>query len=414
MTTVTSASGLDPNWDGLRDTRRPGSRATRITTITATARYPKAHDLSEQKLIKCPCCCQAIPAEEAEGSQWRKHLANDVSPYTCILEDCPTPYSLFATHNEWKDHVMNDHPSQWHCPCCKSDIPVFRSLSGVITHIMSKHPDAISDGLEDLLSNAEMKVMGITKCPLCDSEGPQDSPELVEHVLQHVHDFSLRSLPWPADPTFGPSRPAATFDRDNAGRIYKNDAGSGFCFSIAEWAESVAPKKGDSGEISVMDSEGNELLLDMANYFDNVTGDGWPPLQLRDLDRNPPNVSEAEPTPITQSKIDYFSRTSYFKDESSDSWSSSQSRQPSEQVQGAGGEKEWACTLCRSQSGQGDDNYFQHLEDSHRKDLKAAKERDSYEFENWKVLMLHEARSNVIRDIKYAIRGEKGQTWKFT
>ena len=78
---------------------------------------------------------------------------------------------------------------------------MFKSLSGITSHMMSKHLDVISDGLEDLLSDAEINVMGITKCPLCDSEGPQDSPDLVEHVLQHVHDFSLRSLPWPMDPT---------------------------------------------------------------------------------------------------------------------------------------------------------------------------------------------------------------------
>lgn len=71
MTTMTSASGLDSKFSGLRGTRQPGSTATCITAITATARYPKAHSLAEQKLIKCPCCCQAIPAEEAEGSQWR-------------------------------------------------------------------------------------------------------------------------------------------------------------------------------------------------------------------------------------------------------------------------------------------------------------------------------------------------------
>ncbi len=71
MTTVTSASGLDSKWGGLRDSRRPGSTVTRITSITATARYPKAYAPSEQKLIQCPCCCQAIPASEGEGSPWR-------------------------------------------------------------------------------------------------------------------------------------------------------------------------------------------------------------------------------------------------------------------------------------------------------------------------------------------------------
>ncbi|KAI1742164.1 WD40-repeat-containing domain protein [Xylaria scruposa] len=327
MTTVTSASGLDSKWGGLRDSRQTKSTVTRITTITAAAKYPKAHTPSEQKLIKCPCCCQAIPASEVEGSQWKKHLAKDINPYTCILENCPTPYNLFATHNEWKDHVMNDHPSQWHCPCCDGDATVFKSLSGVINHIMSKHPDAISESLEDLLLDAEIKVMGITECPLCDSEGPQDSPELVEHVLQHVHDFSLRSLPWPTDPPFSPSKPVATFDTDYATRLYKDDSGNEYSFSIAEWAESVAPKKGDSGDISVVDPEGNELFLDMTKYPENITPSDGPPLQLCHLDQNPPNISEIESTSITPFNVDYFSENIYFKEESSDSRSSSQSHQ---------------------------------------------------------------------------------------
>ncbi|KAI0515129.1 hypothetical protein F5B22DRAFT_608481 [Xylaria bambusicola] len=392
MTIVTSASGLDSAWGGLRNNRRPESTATRITTITATARYPKAHASSEQKLIKCPCCCQAIPASEAEASQWKKHLANDISPYTCILENCPTPYNLFATHNEWKDHVMNDHPSQWQCPCCEADAPVFQSLSGVMNHIMSSHPDALSDSLEDLLSDAETKVMGIAQCPLCDDEGPQDSPELVEHVLQHVHDFSLRSLPWPTDPPVSPSKPVATFDPDYATRLYKDNRSDGYSFSIAEWAESVAPKKGDSGEISVVDSQGNELFLDMSKYPGNKIHTGQPPLQLCDWDQIRPSISGAELASITQSNIDYFAGNLYFIEESTDSWSSS--RQPSSQTRDTSVIKKWTCTICLLQSGQGDDEYFRHLEDDHHEILEEDRYNPDTNIEELKDYMLHTAYKN--------------------
>ncbi|GAP92591.1 putative WD domain-containing protein [Rosellinia necatrix] len=401
LTTVTSASGLDSKWGGLRDSRRPSSTATRITTITAAARYPKAHAPSEQKLIKCPCCCQAIPASEAEASQWKKHLANDINPYTCILENCPKPYNLFATQNEWKDHFTNDHPSQWYCPCCASNAPVFKSLSGVINHIMSRHPDAISDNLEDLLSDAEIKVMGITKCPLCDSEGPPDSPELVEHVLQHVHDFSLRSLPWPTDLPFSPSNPVATFNTDYATRPHKDDSGNKYSFSVAEWAESVAPKKGASGEISVVDSEGNELALDMTKYPKNTTPSDGPWLQLCNLDCNPPNISEVESPSIAQFNLDYFSGNLYFKEDSSDSWSSSQSRQSSRQTQNTSVMKKWACTLCDSQSGQGDDAYFRHLEGTHYKDIVELEDCD-IDIEEWMESMLDESYENAMHAISIA------------
>ncbi|KAI9700240.1 MAG: hypothetical protein M1836_002254 [Candelina mexicana] len=71
---ATSASGLDSKWEGFQNNRRAGSTITRITAITAAEVYPRAHLLSseDQKLVKCPCCCQAIPASEIEeDSQWR-------------------------------------------------------------------------------------------------------------------------------------------------------------------------------------------------------------------------------------------------------------------------------------------------------------------------------------------------------
>lgn len=291
---------------------------------------------------------------------------------------------------------MNDHPSQWQCPCCEGDALVFKSLHGVINHIISIHSDAISDNLEDLLSDSEIKVMGITKCPLCDSEGTPDSPDLVEHVLQHIHDFSLRSLPWPMDPSFSPSKPVATFDPDYVARLYKGHEGNEYSFSIAEWAESVAPKEQDSGEISVVDSDGNELFLDMTKY-ENMTPGGGPSLQLRDLDRNPPKISEVESISITQFNMDYFSIHSYFKQESSDNWSSSQDRQPLSQTRNTGVLEKWACTLCHSQSGEGDENYFRHLEDTHHKEIEATKQRINTmntDIEEWKVYLLHMAYSN--------------------
>ena len=68
----TSASGLDSKWGGFQEKRKPGPTATRITSTTAKMRYPRAQKLSdaEQKLAKCPCCCQAIPVTELEGSRW--------------------------------------------------------------------------------------------------------------------------------------------------------------------------------------------------------------------------------------------------------------------------------------------------------------------------------------------------------
>ncbi|CZR61670.1 uncharacterized protein PAC_11567 [Phialocephala subalpina] len=397
---ATSASGLDSKWGGLQNNRRAGSTVTRITAITAAARYPRVHTSSnkDQKLVKCPCCCQAIPTSELEDSQWRKHVANDLCPYTCVLEDCPTPYNLFVTQKEWNDHVMNDHPPQWQCPCCGGDPPVFKSLSRITTHMMSKHPDAISDGLKDLLSAAEINVMGITKCPLCDSEGPQDSPELVEHVFQHVHSFSLCSLPWPMDPDISLDKPVGTFDMSHAVKAAKDEEGNEHIFHIDEWAETVTPIFDlERGVKIVNDDKGNELVLHNAGWPGNTTLEGELSPQLCYTDRNPPKHSKEESEAITHSAKDYFSHNDYFMDKSSDGRFPSQTSHSSQQTQNKDRSsqkrrpREWICTLCRLLSIEGDDAYFRHLDDTHREVIEEAGKFANGDVEQWKRSMLDEA-----------------------
>ncbi|KAF5662959.1 transcription factor C2H2 [Fusarium heterosporum] len=38
---------------------------------------------------------------------------------------------------------------------------------------------------------------GISQCPLCDETGTADCEPLLNHIAEHVHSFSLCSLPWP-------------------------------------------------------------------------------------------------------------------------------------------------------------------------------------------------------------------------
>ena len=106
---------------------------------------------------------------------------------------------------------------------------------------MAEHSEEVADNFGEFLLDAEIKVMGITTCPLCDSEGPQDSLDLIEHILQHVHDFSLRSLPWPADLPITLDKSVGLFDMSHVVKIVENDEGNEFVFDIAGWAETVVP-----------------------------------------------------------------------------------------------------------------------------------------------------------------------------
>ncbi|KAH8811301.1 hypothetical protein F5884DRAFT_270157 [Xylogone sp. PMI_703] len=272
----TIASAPETGFKGLQQKGPAGSTVTRITAITAGAQYPKVKAANTNQLsFKCPCCCQAIPAREGEDSQFRKHLAYDICPYTCILDNCPTPYKLFVTEKEWYEHFMSVHPPRWQCPCCPGDPPIFISLADIMAHLQIDHSNDVSDDeLADVLSESVIHVMSITKCPLCDSDGPPDSPELVEHVLEHIHDFSLRSLPWPKDPLLNLNRSTGTFNVSLRHADY-----------IARWIDETAPEE--------------ERLL-----------------QLCAFDHN--SAANAEGKSLKESEKDYFAQNDYFLDESSD------------------------------------------------------------------------------------------------
>ncbi|RAO64680.1 uncharacterized protein BHQ10_000692 [Talaromyces amestolkiae] len=277
----TIASAPETDFKGLQHDGHAGSTATRITAITAAARYPKAKTLGTQHFsFKCPCCCQAIPAKEAEENRFRKHLASDICPYTCIFDNCPTPYELFVTQKEWKEHFMHVHPPKFQCFYC-SKAPL-SSLAEIMNHIEIDHPSISDDELADALAESPIHVMGITQCPLCDSEGSPDSPDLIEHVLEHIHDFSLRSLPWPKDPVPHLNKAVGTFN------IAVQNVGT-----IIEWAEESSPE--------------NECQL-----------------QLCGIDMK--SLTEEE-VAYNESQLDYFDQNDYFMEESSDGRLSSLSGQ---------------------------------------------------------------------------------------
>ena len=173
-------------------------------------------------------------------------------------------------------------------------------------HIASQHPEALSDGFEDLLSIAEINIMCITKCPLCDSTGPQDSPKIIEHVFQHVHNFSLRSLPWPMDLNFSLERPVGLFDMEHASKTIKDDKGNEYVLSIEHWLETT------------VDQRFEEEDLEIAGWPDDRTLKDDHSLQLCDVDRNPPKPSEEDLAAIAKFETDYFAQNDYFIDESGD------------------------------------------------------------------------------------------------
>ncbi|RSL58099.1 hypothetical protein CEP53_006257 [Fusarium sp. AF-6] len=208
---------------------------TEVTRITATAHYPRPQLPDDsQHMFQCPCCYQTLPVQDVKTNpRWRKHLSEDICPYTCVVEDCPTPEVYYSTRTALERHIRQDHSPTWQCPLCE-DEPQFASMTDMMEHFMALHPDAAErDDISTLISLSTQRKIGIEACPLCDVEGIVDSPELIEHVLEHVHDFALRSLPWPRSSHINIGGEVGTFDLQHSK-----------CPSVIQWLRGLSEMDG--------------------------------------------------------------------------------------------------------------------------------------------------------------------------
>ncbi|RSL67339.1 hypothetical protein CEP53_002995 [Fusarium sp. AF-6] len=166
--------------------------------------------------FRCPCCHQTLPSEESKQLLWRKHLSSDLFPFTCIFPGCSKGISLFISRSDWKAHMQQEHRSStyWECFACTNaeTSAIFQSPEEFVGHMDSEHSRVTNkEDLPKLLRVCQRtKPLAIDACPLCVIK-PQDNDldpgALVDHIADHMHDFSLASLPWADKPPEKMPRP---------------------------------------------------------------------------------------------------------------------------------------------------------------------------------------------------------------
>ncbi|KAK4188845.1 hypothetical protein QBC35DRAFT_381492 [Podospora australis] len=187
-----------------------GSQPSMAAPSTTNLRvvYPKPPKRSkEESHFRCPCCCQLLPKIFASNLYWRKHLSEDIQPYTCLLHDCPRPEALYSSRLEWSKHMDTDHQitEYWLCDVCL-DPTRFDSSADFELHLASWHKDVISaDQIPDIISISKLSVpvsRALSSCPLCpvsnqpEGENTNDLDAMMNHLTEHMHSFALYSLPW--------------------------------------------------------------------------------------------------------------------------------------------------------------------------------------------------------------------------
>ncbi|KAL7817974.1 hypothetical protein V8C44DRAFT_319762 [Trichoderma aethiopicum] len=210
IATGTRATTISDSLDISRATSpSPATSSTRLSSTTMSIRYPRPPKmLSGMRTFTCPCCCQSLPEEYLEENKWKKHISDDLSPYTCILRGCTAPSALYTTKADWHQHLLDEHQGYeyWVCFACE-DITQFRSKEQFSRHIEVYHTWFMRSGRISQLADVckRFTPLDISSCPLCNwpkvhgQEMEVDKAVLLDHIAKDLHAFSLRSLPWNDD-----------------------------------------------------------------------------------------------------------------------------------------------------------------------------------------------------------------------
>ncbi|PWY64409.1 hypothetical protein BO83DRAFT_455369 [Aspergillus eucalypticola CBS 122712] len=239
--TTTATEVQDPIPFPTRDSAQPAT--TIVSAISSRVTYPKPPQLRpDQNVFQCPCCCQTLPASMSRGSQWKKHLSKDILPYTCILDDCPRPEINYHTKDLWLSHMFTDHGGfpHWVCLACNdsSERPTFYEESAFTEHLEQMHSTGIKPHQVQMLVSAWRRKTPVTvgSCPLC--ELTDLDSDVLNHVAEHLHSFSLKSLPWaPGDSESEDTRRSEDTGSVGSGSIELSDPGNLDYLSIKEYDE---------------------------------------------------------------------------------------------------------------------------------------------------------------------------------
>ena len=118
--------------------------------------------------FECPYCFHMIKIQH--HGEWKKHIMEDIIPYSCIFPDCLMQDKLFDSRREWFKHLQTVHR-------------LYQSRRGedydMSPRTEPKHADSPAT----------------ESCPLC-AQALTSSGQFERHVARHLQEFALFVLGW--------------------------------------------------------------------------------------------------------------------------------------------------------------------------------------------------------------------------
>ncbi|KAL3477431.1 hypothetical protein BJX99DRAFT_257460 [Aspergillus californicus] len=156
---------------------------------------------------ECPFCYMVCPLEDLSGDRWKKHVIQDIMPYFCVLEECPTPNTLFESGLGWLKHMKTQHVvTSWTCMDDSHDTTLFfDSDSAFKDHMHACHIHAFPEDELDEIAAASYQQLPvdnvITNCPFCSPDVDINLPSenIINHLAEHLVSLAQISISWQMD-----------------------------------------------------------------------------------------------------------------------------------------------------------------------------------------------------------------------
>ncbi|KAF2821888.1 hypothetical protein CC86DRAFT_386241 [Ophiobolus disseminans] len=145
---------------------------------------------------------------KADLKTYRAHVAQHIIPYTCIVEDCKTPDEMYFNAESLIAHTLEKHSlARWTCDYCAASasesgttntaiLQQFDSAEEWTEHVAKLHKDVATEEELPILSGLNKRQMIFaTECPLCPFSVEGLTNRIDDHILLHLHEFSLLALP---------------------------------------------------------------------------------------------------------------------------------------------------------------------------------------------------------------------------
>lgn len=132
-------------------------------------------------------------------SQNREHFLQDLSPYTCVLPNCPQSHCVYSTQSDWEEHmksVVHDGflGRLWSCKICLKD---FSSMDHLLHHLRDNDVHATTSevdaqSLSKSISYMKLDLCHLPCCFLCNED--MTGVKVLEHIASCMEIFALKSL----------------------------------------------------------------------------------------------------------------------------------------------------------------------------------------------------------------------------